>query len=153
MLTQSLVFDKGLVSEFRFNEPVVNRNLSTSPVVIASTVLAPGASTERVWLNASVDWTFSFTGTGPANVLFEITRNGAVIHSAVQSISGSSIIFGFVVYNHLALQHLDVRPASGTGPVLYKLQARVMSAPPGTATVTSAVLSAAKLILTPSRRM
>ncbi|MBE3519678.1 MAG: hypothetical protein IMW97_05170 [Firmicutes bacterium] len=153
MLPACLIVERGLVREFQFNEPVVTRNLSASPVVIASAVVLVNSPTDRVWLNASVDWFFSFTGGGSANVLFEITRDDTVIHSAMQSISGAALVFGFVVYNHVNLQYVDLYPASAAGltPVLYKLQARVVSAPSGTAAVTSAVLSAAELALNPVR--
>jgi len=150
--TQLIPIERGLLSEFEFNQSTTSFTISTSPVVLASTVVLVDDVTDRVWLNGTVDWQISLTAAGQVDVLFEILRDSTVIYSTVQSITSFFPVFGFTVFNEAQLQHVDTTPISTNGltAVLYQLQATVISTPSiGTVTTLAQILSAAEIEANP----
>lgn len=147
-ITPSFLPLRQRLEEFRINQPPYVGTLSTSPTVMAAVVVNVATPNQRVWLNGTVSWAFSFNGTGTANVLFEILRQDTVIYSCVQSIAGTSLVMGLQVYNQVQLQHVDLTPtATPTSvPVLYKLRGTVVTAPPGSALPSRPILSAARIV-------
>lgn len=147
--------ERGKLTEFDYNIVTNAFGISTAPVLLASTVVLVSSANNRVWLNGTVDWQYSFAGgTGTASVLFEILRGDTVIYSAVQSVVSVVTVGGFLVYNQAHLQHVDTTPvpavlspfAAPFTPVLYKVQARVLTAPDGGGSTSApAVLTAAEI--------
>ncbi|OAT85309.1 hypothetical protein [Desulfotomaculum copahuensis] len=148
--------EQGKLTEFDYNIVTSTYGISTAPVLLASTVVLVNNANNRVWLNGTVDWSYSFAGgSGTASVLFEVLRGDTVIYSAMQSIVSVVTVGGFIVYNQAHLQHVDTTPVPAAQtpftapftPVLYKLQARVLTAPAGGGiTSAPAVLTAAEVI-------
>lgn len=119
----------GLLSEFNINQHSKYITLATSPVILASTVVLVNDIKNMVWINGTVNWQVSLSGSGEVSVLFEILRDNTVIYTTVQSISAKMTVVGTKVINHAHLQHIDTKPISKDEltPVVYHLRARVIS--------------------------
>lgn len=145
---QHIPAKNGLLSEFTINQHSKYITLATSPVILASTVVLVNDIKNTVWINGTVNWQVSLSGSGEVSVLFEILRNDTVIYTTVQSISAKMVVMSAKVNNHAHLQHIDTKPISKDKltPVLYHLRARVISTPSiGTVQTLTQALSAAEI--------
>lgn len=149
-----LFFEKGRLTELVVDEPASMFGSLTPPVSLpaapsfvdlATVSIFVNDTTDRVWLNATVGWSASFTVIGEVTATFQILKGGVVVYETTQTISSTLTIAvpPVTVYNIVHLDHIDTTPVPLPSTVTYSLRAQANIA--GASTSGPVTLTAAKI--------
>lgn len=149
-----LIFERGRLTEFAVAEPAslfgsltpaVSLPVAPSFANLASLSIFVDDATDRVWLNATVGWSASFTAIGTTTVTFQLLREGVVIYETTQSVSSSPSIAvpPETVGNIAHLEHIDATPAPVPSHATYTLRAQASAA--GASTTGPITLTASEI--------
>lgn len=139
----------GKMTEFEVGQPSIAYNipLAAAPVTLAATSVLVSEPGDRVWLNGTVNWFVSYSGTGTVDVRFDLVRDGTVINSVVQTLPlVFSPVAGTIQYAQATVQYVD-QPLTTRGlrAVLYQLQATRVAGTFSTQATTLTTLTAAQV--------
>jgi len=132
---RALILERGRLRRFVVTEPAsafggltpaVAFPVAPTFAVLATLSIFIDNATDRVWLNATVDWSASFAVIGTVTATFQLLRNGTVIYQTTESISSAPaiVVAPDIVENIVQLEHIDTTPVSAPATVTYTLQAQ-----------------------------